>query len=111
MKKLFFTAIALVAFSSASIANTKEGINLLPQNHIVSKINLNAVDVLKLYNSKEFKEYYSSIDSKDYQNKDVSITCWAFGKWLRAKLNAISDDTALIDQCVDAAVALCNIFT
>jgi hypothetical protein len=111
MKKLFFTAIALVAFSGISMASTKEGENLLPQNHIVSTINLNVENAFKLYNSNEFKEYYSTIDSKDFQNKDDSLTCWAFGKWLRAKLNAISDDTALIDQCVDAAVALCNIFT
>jgi hypothetical protein len=111
MKKLFFTAIALVAFSTASIANTIKSENLIPKNHIVSIINLNVENTFRLCNSKEFNEYCSTIDSKDFQDKDDSLKCWAFGKWLRAKLNAISDDAVLIDQCVEAAVALCNIFT
>ncbi len=48
MKKLFFTAIALVAFSGVSMASTKEGENLLPQNYIVSTLNLNVENAFKL---------------------------------------------------------------
>ena len=90
MKKVFFSAVVLVAFSFAGMANEIEE----------KKVEVETIQIEKFENT--FEESSTS-------NETGSLKCWAFGKWLRAKLNAISDNDALIDQTVDAAVDLCNI--
>ncbi len=90
MKKMIFSAVALVAFSFAGMANEIEE----------KKVDIETIQFEKVENS--IKDSSNAIEAG-------SLKCWAFGKWLRAKLNAVSDNDALIDQTVDAAVDLCNI--
>ncbi len=85
MKKFIFSAVALMAFSFAGMANDIE--ETKSENQLV----------------------VSNIENTTSVEEIGSLKCWAFGKWLKTKLNAVSDDDALIDQTVDAAVGLCNI--
>jgi hypothetical protein len=90
MKKFMFSAVALVAFSFAGMANEIEE----------KKVEVKTIKIEKIENS---------IEDSSIAVEAGSLKCWAFGKWLRHKLNAVSNNDALIDQTVDAAVDLCNI--
>jgi hypothetical protein len=104
MKKLLFTAIALVAFSSASMANTIAHEEVVSEkSQITNKIAITSIENLNVL------ELYTQYKLTTPAVKTGSIKCWLFGKWLRSQLNDVSNDTALINQTVNAAVALCNI--
>ena len=87
---MIFSGIALVTFSFAGMANEIEE----------KKLEVKTIKIEKVENS---------IEDSSNAVEAGSIKCWAFGKWLRAKLNAVSDNDVLIDQTVDTAVDLCNI--
>ncbi len=87
---MIFSAVALIAFSFAGMANEIE--EKKAENKVIE-------------NEKIVKVVEISIIKED----SSSLKCWAFGKWLRAKLNAVSDNEVLIDQTVNTAVSLCNI--
>ena len=89
MKKLLFSAVALVAFSFAGMANETEEKRADAKN-----IEIQIIE--------------NTIESTPSTEEAGSLKCWAFGKWLRIKLNAVSENEELIDQTVDAAVSLCN---
>jgi len=91
MKRLFYSTVAVLAFSVSSMANTIE----LDK----TKTDLQVLEIENTINH-----------SVELTKEDVgSVKCWGFGRLLRHKLNQISDDEELIDQIVDAAVTLCNI--
>lgn len=100
MKKFVFSAVAMMAFSLSSMANT------IDEQKIAAK----TVEIEKFY--------YSDNISIGFNNSDAiaadaemagSLKCWAFGKWLRLKLSAVSNDEELINATVEAAVAICNV--
>jgi hypothetical protein len=125
MKKLFFTAIALVAFSGVSMAsivahemkkNATSIIEVVSSNTVSTKFKT-GITVQSSYpkisviissgTTKVIESDFKSLDSKNVTN--ASLKCWAFGKYIRIKLNEVSDNQALIDQTIKALVALCNI--
>ena len=104
MKKVFFTAIALVAFSSASMANTIADEEVVMTNvKIENKVVITSIENLNVI------ELYTQYKLTTQTEASGSIKCWLFGKWLRSQLNNVSNDTTLINQTVTAAVSLCNI--
>ncbi|WP_445711185.1 hypothetical protein [Flavobacterium sp.] len=88
MKKFAFSIVTLVAFSFSGMANETE-----------KKVEVKSIEIVKIENA---------IEITTSTEEAGSLKCWAFGKWLRVKLNAVSENEELIDQTIDAAVSLCN---
>lgn len=125
MKNLFFTAIALVAFSGISMAssiahernkNTKCKIEVLSSITCSTKfktgiaVQSSSPKITVIISTETSKFIDSDFTSSKSENlTTASLKCWAFGKYIRIKLNEVSDDQVLIDQTVKALVALCNI--
>jgi hypothetical protein len=105
MKKILFTAIALVAFSGISMANTIANEEVVSEkSQITNEIVITSIENLNVL------ELYTQYKLTAPVVKIGSVKCWLFGKWLRSQLNDVSNDTTLINQTVEAAVALCNVF-
>lgn len=125
MKKVFFTAIALIAFSGISMASIVAHEMKNKGNNIIEAVSSTTVStnfktgikvqisyskiavIISSVTTKVIESDFKSLDSKNVTN--ASLKCWAFGKYIRIKLNEVSDNQALIDQTVKALVALCNI--
>jgi hypothetical protein len=104
MKNFFLTAFAIIAINGISRANsiaTQEiATNYVKIEEKVSITSIEKLNVIELYD--QFKVSNQMVETG-------SVKCWLFGRWLRKQLSEVSNDTALINQTVEAAVALCNI--
>ena len=95
MKKVFLSAIMMIAFSGVSMANDiaeKQVLDADSKGIIVSNTNCRVEE-----------------GSTTITVEGSSLKCWAFKKWVRMKLNQVSDNEKLIDATVYALGDLCEI--
>ncbi len=107
-EKNVFGLVATVVFSVSAMAN-----NEIVNNDKVVKSDNVGVELINNIDYADSKiDVASNLKIENVENSTVaagSIKCWAFGKWLANKLEDVSDNQALIDATVAAAVKLCNI--
>ena len=106
MKKVFFSLVATLAFGLFANANT---IDVETVKSKTVSVELLGADNTAVVTSDVIVVNTENTTTVESTAAAGSIKCWAFGKWLRNKLQAISDNQALIDATVAEMVKLCNV--